>query len=100
MGSRKNSNANPFSAEKIYVLASELLRVEPLPFAVHLEEVALYSMMPWKRRLDKATNYLKSAIKEGNTHEPRLKNIRWLDKAAAQKCKSMMPEILAKRSSQ
>ena len=80
----------------IYVLSSELLRMESLPFAAHLQKIALYSMMPWKRRLDKAVMYLESAMAVKERGSGRI--IRLLDKAAAQMCKSMMPEIFAKRS--
>jgi len=45
----------------VYVLASELLCVESLPFANYLQKTVLYSRMPWKRRLDKAKKYLESA---------------------------------------
>ena len=79
--------------------ASELLRIEPENrLAAHMQKTALYALMPWKRRLDKAMQYLlgvRSVLtsKGSQTQE----NIRLLDKAASQKCKSLMPEILAKR---
>lgn len=79
----------------LYTLASELLRLEPIPFAVHLQKVALYKMMPWKRRLDNSVKYLESTM---TTVDSDPTNIHLLEKAAAQKCKSMMPEILAKRA--
>jgi hypothetical protein len=83
----------------IYVLASELLQVEPLPFAGYLQKSALYSMFPWKRRLDVAMKCLQS-VKSAKDIKSIEEKIRLLDKAAAQKCKPMMPEVFAKRSDQ
>jgi len=85
----------------VYVLASELLHVESLPFASYLQKTTLYSLMPWfyslKRRFDKAVMYLESA-KASMRQVAKEETLRLLDKAAAQRCKSMMPEILDKRS--
>ena len=80
----------------IYVLATELLHVEPLPFASHLQKIALYALIPHKRRLDKAAMYLQRAMASEEKYDPNVAHL--LNKAAAQKCKPMMPEILAKRS--
>ena len=54
-------------------------------------------MMPSKRRFDKAVIYLQDYI-PSHTEEGIIRNIRLLDKAASQKDKSMMSEILTKRS--
>ena len=81
----------------LYVLASELLLVESTPLAVYLQKISLYSIMPWKRRLDKATKYLKRAI-ASKMKAGSKKNIRLLDKAAAERFKPMLPEILHKRA--
>ena len=73
--------------------------MESLPFAIYLQKLALYSMLPWKRRIDKAMQYLESAMaskeKKGSEEITHL-----LDVAASQRCKPMLLEILAKRSRQ
>ena len=89
-----------FSPEKLYVLATEVLRMEPgNPIAAALQKKTAYSLLPLKRRWDKCMKVLEIVRPTTGRQNVDERTLRLLDMAVAQRVKPLLPEILRLRSS-